>query len=87
MQILTDTDLEFPKLLEAIKTAKVFGRYKRGTSVQVVCAAERMMLVYQEDSPGKIAVKPALSRGEAESHCRRLLKIEQSRGAEVQLLL
>jgi hypothetical protein len=86
MQILTDADIDFPKLLEAIKTARVFGRYKRGTSVRIVCAAEGMMLVYQEHDPNKIAFKPARSVGEVESHCRRLLNIEQSRGAEVQLI-
>lgn len=86
MQIITIDDGEFAELLKALKQSKVVGRYWKDGKAQIVCAANRFMLVSPEDTLAKIAIKPARSIGEAEDLGKRLLLREKERGNQTELM-
>lgn len=83
MQIITIEDRDFDALVDAVKSGKAVGRYWKRGSMQVVCATKQFMIVTSEGTPGKIAIKPARSLGEAESLALKLLAREEERGNSV----
>lgn len=84
MQIITINDCDFPKLLEILAQAREIGKYTKNGQVQIVRACERFMLISPENSPEKIAIKPARNQSEAATLGKQFLNREQQRGSSVE---
>ena len=84
MQIITVDDCDFPSLLETLLHAREIGKYTKNGQVQIVRACERFMLISPENSPQKIAIKPARNQSEAMTLGKQFLAREKQRGSEVE---
>lgn len=85
MEIITVDDQLFPELVRALRNAACVGRYWRQGKIQTVSATARYLLISEDSTEAKIAMKPTRSLQEAESYALRILSRERERGNRVEL--
>ncbi len=83
MLIVTTDDQDFNDLLDAANTSRLVGSCKKEGTVQYIKANSRLVMILQDDTPDKIAIKPARNEAEAEQIALRILEMEELRGCEV----
>lgn len=84
MQIITISDEEFSKLLNAWQQGVCVGRYWQDGKARTVCATSRFLLVAAEQGNNKFAVKSCRNESESYSLALQLLKREERRGNRVE---
>ena len=85
MQIITMDDVEFPNFLQRSKQGREVGRYWSNDRIHLVFATSQFLIVWCEEGPVKIAIKPTRTQNEAVAFGRHLLKREAKRGSRVEL--